>query len=156
MFLAISSVQRNVSTNHRSNVRRNVMFLRIRLLLRTCMSWHNNAWSLQRAIFYVLYWENIFFIFHLLWENFHTSRYLRPVCKCLKVVYIWVISEHGICSGKTFIPFVTLYEYKICFPCIIYKRKLFEDFEAFLCHMLCNSAMLCNGELRERPRRRRL
>ena len=28
---------------------------------------------------------------HLLWENFYTFRYLRPLCRCLKVVYVWVI-----------------------------------------------------------------
>ena len=46
---------------------------------------------------------------HLLWENFHTFRYLQPIRKWLKVIYISVIlrTRPGICFGKTFIPFVS-------------------------------------------------
>ena len=47
---------------------------------------------------------------HPLWENFHTKfRYIRPLRKWLKVVYVWAIigTRPAICSRKTFIPFVT-------------------------------------------------
>ena len=34
---------------------------------------------------------NIVFIFHIHEENLHTLRYLRPVCKWFKVVYVRAI-----------------------------------------------------------------